>query len=141
MMDDLYAARTANSCAIEEAIVENKESELTAANSHLEKEIAERRDMISKLSYSNLKLAKSLADKEFMQNQLELYNRQLETLVEEKTKHLRNEERLAAIGQTAGMVGHDIRNPLQAITSEICLGKNEISTLPEGEKRESYARV
>jgi len=35
-------------------------------------------------------------------------------------------ERLAAIGQTAGMVGHDIRNPLQAITSEVYLAKNRI---------------
>ena len=44
---------------------------------------------------------------------------------------------LAAIGQTAGMVGHDIRNPLQAITSELYLEKLEIDSLPEGETKEN----
>ena len=36
-------------------------------------------------------------------------------------------DRLAAIGQTAGMIGHDIRNPLQAITSEIYIARESIS--------------
>jgi signal transduction histidine kinase len=36
-------------------------------------------------------------------------------------------DRLAAIGQTAGMVGHDIRNPLQAIVSELYLAKEAIA--------------
>ena len=37
-------------------------------------------------------------------------------------------ERLVAIGQTAGMIGHDIRNPLQAIVSELYLAKDAISS-------------
>ncbi len=37
-------------------------------------------------------------------------------------KQLQEKERLAAIGATAGMVGHDIRNPLQAITGDVYLG-------------------
>jgi signal transduction histidine kinase len=36
-------------------------------------------------------------------------------------------ERLVAIGQTAGMIGHDIRNPLQAIVSELYLAKESIA--------------
>ena len=36
-------------------------------------------------------------------------------------------DRLAAIGQTAGMIGHDIRNPLQAITSELYIARESIS--------------
>ena len=36
-------------------------------------------------------------------------------------KQLQDSERLAAIGATAGMVGHDIRNPLQAITGDLFL--------------------
>ena len=32
-------------------------------------------------------------------------------------------DRLAAIGQTAGMIGHDIRNPLQAIMSELYIAQ------------------
>jgi len=48
-------------------------------------------------------------------------------------KKLKDSERLAAIGATAGMVGHDIRNPLQAITGDLYLAKTELSTLPENE--------
>jgi signal transduction histidine kinase len=36
-------------------------------------------------------------------------------------------ERLAAIGQTAGMIGHDIRNPLQAIVSELYIAKEALA--------------
>jgi C4-dicarboxylate-specific signal transduction histidine kinase len=48
-------------------------------------------------------------------------------------KQLKDSERLAAIGATAGMVGHDIRNPLQAITGDLYLAKTELSELPENE--------
>lgn len=44
-------------------------------------------------------------------------------------------ERLAAIGATAGMVGHDIRNPLQAILGELYLSKKEIDSLPESDSK------
>jgi len=44
-------------------------------------------------------------------------------------------ERLAAIGATAGMVGHDIRNPLQAIVGEIFLSKKEIDDLPDSDAK------
>ncbi len=40
-------------------------------------------------------------------------------------------ERLAAIGQTAGMIGHDIRNPLQAINNELYIAKDTINSLPK----------
>ncbi len=54
---------------------------------------------------------------------LDEYSKNLENLVEERTKQLKDSERLAAIGATAGMVGHDIRNPLQAIASDVYLLK------------------
>jgi PAS domain S-box-containing protein len=44
--------------------------------------------------------------------------------VEEETK------RLSVIGQTAGMVGHDIRNPLQSIVSSMFLIKTDLDALP-----------
>ena len=63
-------------------------------------------------------------------------NRNLEILVEERTKQLKDSERLAAIGATAGMVGHDIRNPLQAITGDVYLLKEDLKGMPEhAEKR------
>ena len=62
-----------------------------------------------------------------MQEKLEEYSKHLEELVEERTKQLKDSERLAAIGATAGMVGHDIRNPLQAITGDLYLAKTELA--------------
>ncbi len=44
-------------------------------------------------------------------------------------------ERLVAIGQTAGMIGHDIRNPLQAIVSELYLAKDVIVNNPYLEEK------
>lgn len=52
---------------------------------------------------------------------------------------------LAAIGATAGMVGHDIRNPLQAITGDLYLAKTELVESPncDGKNRalESIAEI
>ena len=56
-----------------------------------------------------------------------------EEQAQEAAKKLKDAERLAAIGATAGMVGHDIRNPLQAITGDLFLAKSELSELPENE--------
>jgi signal transduction histidine kinase len=52
-------------------------------------------------------------------------------------KQLHDQERLAAIGATAGMVGHDIRNPLQAITGDVYLLREEIKGMPEREEKSS----
>ncbi len=49
--------------------------------------------------------------------------------VEEETK------RLLTIGQTAGMVGHDIRNPLQSITSSMYLIKDDLDSFPVSEEK------
>ncbi len=92
-------------------------------------------EIISKLSHSNLKLAKLLTEQKTLKEKLEHYNKHLEELVEEKTKLLKDSERLAAIGQTAGMVGHDIRNPLQAIIGEVFLANSEITSLPECDEK------
>ena len=53
-------------------------------------------------------------------------------IVEDKTEEERT-KRLSAIGQTAGMVGHDIRNPLQAITGDLYLLREELKSLPNSE--------
>ena len=59
----------------------------------------------------------------------------MEELVEQRANKLKDSERLAAIGATAGMVGHDIRNPLQAITSDLYLVKTELAELSDTDKR------
>jgi len=55
----------------------------------------------------------------------------LEKLVAERTKQLKDAERLAAIGQTAGMVGHDLRNPLQTVLGELYLAKSDVESLAD----------
>lgn len=72
-----------------------------------------------------------------LQAQLEDYAKNLEKLVKERTKQLRTSERLAAIGATAGMVGHDIRNPLQSITGDVYLIKTDLASMSEGEEKQS----
>ena len=54
-------------------------------------------------------------------------------------KKLQDNERMAAIGQTAGMVGHDIRNPLQAVLSDTYLLKDELASMPECLNKEGVA--
>jgi signal transduction histidine kinase len=50
---------------------------------------------------------------------------------------LKAAERLAAIGETAGMIGHDIRNPLQSIIGELYLAKSDLNYLSDGEAKKS----
>ena len=68
---------------------------------------------------------------------LEEFASQMEELAVQRAHQLKNAERMAAIGQTAGMVGHDIRNPLQAITSDMYLIAEEAKAMPEGESKQS----
>jgi PAS domain S-box-containing protein len=68
--------------------------------------------------------------------QLEVFANQMEHLAEERAKKLKDAERLATIGATAGMVGHDIRNPLQAIVGDLYLLECELASMPEGEEKE-----
>jgi PAS domain S-box-containing protein len=53
------------------------------------------------------------------EEELKLHSDHLEELVEQKTKQLKQAERMAAIGELAGMVGHDLRNPLTGIKGAI----------------------
>jgi PAS domain S-box-containing protein len=69
------------------------------------------------------------------QRSLEEHAGVLERIVQDREKQLKDAERLVAIGQTAGMVGHDLRNPLQALTGELYLSKNDVATLPAGEAK------
>src|SRR4030042_4884332 len=67
-------------------------------------------------------IARDITERKQMMRKLEEYSQQLETLVEKRTQQLKEaqeqlikSERLAAIGQVAAMVGHDLRNPLTGI--------------------------
>ncbi|MEM3384166.1 MAG: ATP-binding protein [Nitrososphaeria archaeon] len=77
-----------------------------------------------------------------LEKKLEEYTKHLEELVEIKTRQLKDSERFAAIGQTASMVAHDIRNPLQSIEGAIYLIKEELKSLPlESHKKRELEEI
>ena len=80
---------------------------------------------------------KSIVDLSKMKIKVEEHSKDLEKIVEEKTAQLKKSERLSAIGMTAGMIGHDIRNPLQAIESDIYLVKTDLAAIPSSEAKEN----
>ncbi len=88
---------------------------------------------IASIALINSRMLETLEENE---KKLKAYTERLEELVEEEANKLKNTERLAAIGETAGMVGHDIRNPLQTITSSVYLAKEEVKSLPASSKKE-----
>lgn len=57
-------------------------------------------------------------------------------IVEDKTEE-EETKRLSAVGQTAGMVGHDIRNPLQAIIGSLYLLQSDIDQITSKETKQS----
>lgn len=78
-------------------------------------------------------IEQDITERKEIERKLEEYTKDLERLVEERTRQLNDAERLAAIGQTAGMIGHDIRNPLQAIAGDLYLMTQEVEASPDTE--------
>jgi PAS domain S-box-containing protein len=60
---------------------------------------------------------------------------EMQALIDEKTLQLQNAERMSLIGQVAGMVGHDIRNPLQSIVNDTYLLKDALTTMPQSQTK------
>jgi signal transduction histidine kinase len=67
-----------------------------------------------------------ITEREQMQQKLQEYSQQLEMLVGKRTRKLREaqeqllkSQRLSAIGELAGMVGHDLRNPLMGMAGAV----------------------
>jgi len=78
-----------------------------------------------------------ISEKRKLEEKLDKHTAHLEKLVLEQVNQLKNAERLSAIGQTAAMIGHDIRNPLQAIFGETYLLKSDIESMSESEVKQS----
>ena len=84
-----------------------------------------------------LELAVNITERKRLQTKLAEYSQRLEEVVQQRTEQLKKtqaelvkSERLAAIGELAGMVGHDLRNPLSGIKNSAYFMKkkgNEIS--------------
>jgi signal transduction histidine kinase len=75
-------------------------------------------DELSSLAIS---INRMMASLESAHIELRRYSENLEELVQERTARLRKSERLATIGETTAMVGHDLRNPLQVVTNNVYL--------------------
>jgi two-component system CheB/CheR fusion protein len=78
-----------------------------------------------------------ITDRKKLENEQKRHAESLEQRVSEQAKELVDAERLSAIGATAGMVGHDIRNPLQAIVGDIYLLREDLKSMPEREDKSS----
>ena len=78
-----------------------------------------------------------ITDRRIVEREKGKHTTALESQVKDQAATLIQSERLAYIGETAGMVGHDLRNPLQTITGELYLAKDEVKSLPEGEQKKN----
>ena len=84
---------------------------------------------------------RNITERKNMEKQLKEYSEHLEEKVEERTNQLKKAqeqllkaEKLAAIGEVATMVGHDLRNPLQAMVNTLYLAGKKSESIPITEK-------
>ena len=84
---------------------------------------------IASVALANSRMLDKLEENE---KELKIHSEHLEgSLSRSERSSLKIRERMATIGQTAGMVGHDIRNPLQAISGDVFLVNAELASIPE----------
>ena len=95
-----------------------------------------------------VKLYKDVTERKQMEKKLEEYSEHLEELVEKRTRQLKEAqeqllkaERLAAIGEMAAMVGHDLRNPLTGIAGATYYLKTKLGPKMDKKSREMLELV
>jgi PAS domain S-box-containing protein len=71
-------------------------------------------------------ISRDITERRKAEAELRRYSERLEELVEERTNQLQDSHRMATIGETTTMVGHDLRNPLQAIVNNLYLAKKRL---------------
>lgn len=103
-------------------------TEKRKAENDLKKAVIKSKKYAKQLERTQAKLEEKAAE-------VEEYATNMEALAQQRAVQLKDAERLATIGTTAGMVGHDIRNPLQSITSDLYLVKMDLIDLPASEQK------
>jgi PAS domain S-box-containing protein len=95
-----------------------------------------------------LELAVNITERKRMQNKLADYSQRLEELVQKRTEQLKKtqselvkSERLAAIGEIAGMVGHDLRNPLTGIKNATYYLEKKGTEISEAQAKEMLETI
>jgi len=90
-------------------------------------------------------ITRDITERKKLEKRLKEYSEHVEEKVEERTNQLKKAqeqllkaERLAAIGEVATMVGHDLRNPLQAITNAVYFLKDSGTTMDSVLTNERY---
>jgi len=84
---------------------------------------------------------KDITEHKMMEKQLKQYSEHLEKVIEEKTRQLREAERLAAIGELAAMVGHDLRNPLMGIAGAVYYLKQKLDPIADEKIKEMLSII
>ena len=101
-------------------------------------EVPTSNDEFGSLTEKFLWMASSLKDKTFKllsaQKELQKWNSELERRVQERTHDLKEaqeqliaQEKLAALGQMASVVGHELRNPLAVMNNAVYLLKTKLT--------------
>lgn len=93
-------------------------------------------------------VVKNITERKLLQNKLSDYSQKLEELVQKRTEQLKKaqaelvkSERLAAIGELAGMVGHDLRNPLTGIKNSAYFMKKKGDEISQTQAREMLETI
>ena len=93
-------------------------------------------------------LYKDITERILMEKKLEEYSHNLEELVEQRTRQLKEvqkqllkAERLAAIGELAAMIGHDLRNPLSGIAGATYYLKTKLDSKMDNKTSEMLVLI
>ncbi len=82
---------------------------------------------------ASLSFVRSMAERKRMEKELREHTERLEYLVEKRTGELQEAERMAAIGELAAMVGHDLRNPLTGIMGATYFLKKKYTSINDSD--------